>query len=138
MSEPQVSVAPRWIGPAFLGMALVLLPWIVWLLVTLPGKTVANHWQIAWGGFDVILALALAWTGLMLLRRSPVTAVAAAVTGTLLVVDAWFDVTTSRGVATVAFAAVLAGAIELPLAALCFWIARNVERVVVEELEELE
>jgi len=135
MSEPSVTVAPRWIGPAFVAMALVLLPWIIWLLYTLPSTEIANNWELAWGGYDVALAAALAWTGIALRRRSPVTEIAAAVTGTLLVGDAWFDVTTSRGAATVTIAALEAGLVELPLALLCFWIARNVERLVVEALE---
>jgi hypothetical protein len=47
------------------------------------------------------------------------------VTGTLLVCDAWFDVLTSHGTGNVAQALAEALLLELPLAALCFWIARN-------------
>ena len=53
----------------------------------------------------------------------------AAVTGTMLVCDAWFDVLTSRGTMDVTVSAVLAVVAELPLAVFCFWIARSVERV---------
>jgi hypothetical protein len=84
---------------------------------------------LAWGGFDVGLAAALSTTALLILRRSPLTQTAAAVAGTMLVCDAWFDVLTSRGSTNVAVAAVLALGAELPLAAFCFWIARSVERV---------
>ena len=74
------------------------------------------------------LALALAATAFFILRRSPLTQTAAAVTGTMLVCDAWFDVLTSRGTVNVVAAAVLAVVAELPLALFCFWIARSVER----------
>jgi len=56
--------------------------------------------------------------------------VTAAVTGTLLVCDAWFDVLTSRGTTDVVQAAVLAVFVELPIAALCFWMATNLAHAV--------
>ena len=52
------------------------------------------------------------------------------ITGTLLVCDAWFDVLTSRGVSDIAQAAAAALLIELPLAALCFWMASNLAHAV--------
>ena len=95
---------------------------------TLPRRYGADHWRVAWGGFDVALALALAATAISVVRRSPFGEIAATVTGTLLVCDAWFDVLTSHGASDVAQAVVEALLIELPLAALCFWIARNFAR----------
>jgi hypothetical protein len=122
-------VVPLWVAPAFLVVAIGLLPWIAWLFMSLPDEATAAHWRLAWGGFDVGLAGALATTGILIVRRSPLTQTAAAVAGTMLVCDAWFDVLTSRGTTQVAVAAVLAVAAELPLAVFCFWIARSVERV---------
>ena len=89
----------------------------------------ANHWRLAWGGFDIGLALALAGTAVAVARRSALAEVLAAVTGTLLVCDAWFDVLTSRG-NDVVMAVVLAVLVELPLAALCFWMALNMAHAV--------
>lgn len=131
MSEPQLParVAPSWVPPAFLLMALALAPWIVFLFYSLPSREVANHWALAWGGFDVGLAAGLAATGLLLRRRHPATEIAATITGTMLVSDAWFDTLTSRGSATTAIAIAEAVLIELPLAGICFWIARNVEHL---------
>jgi hypothetical protein len=123
-------LVPPWIAPALFGCALVLIPWTAVLFVTLPRHYVANHWGIAWGGFDLGLGLALATTAVMVARRSPFAEVAAAVTGTLLVCDAWFDVLTSRGTSDIAQAAVLALMVELPLAALCFWMASNLAHAV--------
>lgn len=122
-------VVPLWVAAAFLVIALGLLPWIAWLFWSLPDEATAAHWRLAWGGFDIGLATALAITALLVIRRSPLAQTSAAVTGTMLVCDAWFDVLTSRGTTDVTVAAVLAVVAELPLAVLCFWIARSVERV---------
>jgi hypothetical protein len=119
------SLVPPWVTPAFLLCAVVLIPWTAILFATLPARYTANHWSIAWGGFDIGLGAALASTAVMVARRSPFAEVTATVTGTLLVCDAWFDVLTSRGVSDVAQALADALLLELPLAVLCFWMARN-------------
>lgn len=121
---------PPWIAPALFACAVVLIPWTAVLFATLPRHYVANHWAIAWGGFDLGLGLALAVTAVMVVRRSPFAEVTATITGTLLVCDAWFDVLTSRGASEIAQAATLALIVELPLAALCFWMARNLAHAV--------
>lgn len=123
-------LTPPWTAPALLGCAVVLIPWTALLFVTLPRQYVANHWEVAWGGFDISLGVALASTALMVARRSPFAEVTATITGTLLCCDAWFDVLTSRGLADIAQAMASALLVELPLAALCFWIARNLARAV--------
>jgi hypothetical protein len=123
-------LVPPWIAPALLVCAVVLIPWTALLFATLPRHYVANHWRLAWGGFDVGLGAALAATAVMVARRSPFAEVTATITGTLLCCDAWFDVLTSRGASDVAQAVASAVLIELPLAALCFWMARNLARAV--------
>ena len=123
-------LVPPWVAPALITCAVVLIPWTAILFVTLPGDYVANHWKIAWGGFDIGLGVALASTAVMVVRRSPFAEVFATVTGTLLVCDAWFDVMTSRGVSDVAQALASAALVELPLAALSFWMARNMAHAV--------
>jgi hypothetical protein len=52
------------------------------------------------------------------------------VTGTLLICDAWFDVLTTRTGTELLQAALEAALIELPLAALCFWMATNLARAI--------
>jgi hypothetical protein len=123
-------LVPPWTAPALLVCAVVLIPWTALLFATLPRHYVANHWRLAWGGFDVGLGAALAATAVMVARRSPLAEVTATITGTLLCCDAWFDVLTSRGASDVAQAVASAVLIELPLAALCFWMARNLARAV--------
>jgi hypothetical protein len=110
----------------FLGATLVLVPWSGWLVISLPCRYLSRHWGIAWAGFDAGLAIALALTGLGVLRRAAWLDRAAVATGTLLAADAWFDVLTSRGAAALAVAATEALAIELPLACLCIWLAHAV------------
>lgn len=123
-------LVPPWIAPALLFCAAVLIPWIAVLFATLPRHYVANHWRLAWGGFDVGLGAALAATAVMVARRSPFAEVTATITATLLCCDAWFDVLTSRGTSDIAQAVASAVFVELPLAALCFWMARNLAHAV--------
>ena len=126
-SSPRTSSLPRWIGFALAAAALAVLPWTVWIFSALPDRQVVAHWWLAWGGFDVALACALAATGLSVLRRSQMTGAIAAVTGTLLLCDAWFDVVTARGSTQFMTAHGLALLVELPSAFVCFWVARNAE-----------
>lgn len=116
------------LAPALAAAALFLVPWAVWLARTLPASHTAHHWAIAWAGFDG--GLALASTAVSAIRHSPWLVAAASATGTLLVVDAWFDVLTAHGGGELALAAAEAAFVELPLAALSFWIVRDVERAI--------
>ena len=120
---------PRWVGPAFLVLAVLTVPWIAVLAVTLPKHQYTGHYRMAWVGFDVLLVVMLARTGWVAWRGHDYVQIPAVMTGTLLVVDAWFDVMTSHGRDQMLTALGSALLIELPLAALCFWIARHAERV---------
>jgi hypothetical protein len=111
----------------FGAIGLALLPWGLWLAVSLPHHHETEHWNVAWAGFDVGLALAFVLTAVAAWRRSPWVSAAAAATGTLLIVDAWFDVVLeSHG--ELRWSVLTAVSAELPLAALCFWIAYRTER----------
>lgn len=121
---------PPWIAPAFVLCALLLLPWAGFLIVTLPRNYTADHWRVAWGGFDLGLGVSMVATAIAVMRRSPFAEVAATVTGTLLVCDAWFDVLTAGTTSELVQAGLEAALIELPLAALCFWMATNLARAV--------
>jgi hypothetical protein len=123
-------LVPPWIAPAFVLCALLLLPWAAYLTFSLPRSYSANHWRVAWGGFDLGLGIALAVTAIAVARRSPFAEITAAVTGTLLICDAWFDVLTTRTSTELLQAGLEAALIELPLAALCFWMATNLARAI--------
>jgi hypothetical protein len=119
---------PAWIAPLFGLATLVLVPTVVLLLVVLPSTHQSEHWDVAWGGFDVLLALILLAVAVSAWRGSAWLEAAAAAAATLLVVDAWFDVLTASTNAELALALVEAVLVELPLAALCLWLARGAER----------
>lgn len=126
--RPRIGFAPRWVAPLFALLALALLPWAVWLARVLPDHHLSAHWNVAWAGFDLGLAAALLATAVAALRRSPWLEGSATAAGTLLVVDAWFDLLTASGGAELIVAAAEAALVELPVAVLCFWIARDAER----------
>lgn len=109
----------RWLGGALIGCGAAMVPWLVVLADTLPATARVPHWSTAWVGLDALEALGLASTGLMVLRRDPRRCLPAAATAALLVVDAWFDVTTSRPGPELATAITMALCAELPMAALC-------------------
>ncbi len=113
------------------GVAIALLPWTVYLSVTLPPRHESVHWDIVWPGLDVGIALAIAATVYGLVRLSSHLPILASVAGTLLLCDAWFDTLTSQPGSELAWAAVEALVAELPLAAFCFWIAFDTESVAV-------
>jgi len=119
----------RWVVPVFALAALVLVPWIVFLVRSLPSTHAAAHWDIAWAGFDVALALLLLAVAVAAWRRSPWLEGAATAAAALLFVDAWFDVLTSSTHVELAVAIAEAVLVELPLALLCLLLARDAERV---------
>jgi hypothetical protein len=103
--------------------AVVLIPWAIALGQMLPSRHVANHWDAAWTGFDVILALSLLATAYASVRRRDIVRGLAAVSGTLLLCDAWFDLLTSSSGSDLEIAILLAVFGELPLAVVCFLLA---------------
>lgn len=121
----------RLVAPFFAVAGLALLPWTIWLTQRLPAHHADEHWRTLWIGFDLGLAAALISTAALAVRRSPWLETAAAVTGTLLLCDVWFDTLLESGDAFW-LALVEAGAIELPLAGICFWIARDADRFFAE------
>ena len=119
---------PGWIVPLFGLGAVVLVPTVALLFVILPSTHRSEHWDVAWGGFDVMLAVMMLAVALAAWRRSPWLEAAAAAAATLLVVDAWFDVLTASTQSELVLALVEAVLVELPLALLCVWLARGAER----------
>jgi hypothetical protein len=60
-----------WVGVLFAAAALVLVPWVVFLVRALPSDHRSAHWDVAWGGFDTALALLLVGVAVAAWRRSP-------------------------------------------------------------------
>lgn len=133
----QVRPVPRWVAPLFGVLAALTVPWIGYLAVTLPRHAVAEHYRGAWVGFDIGLVTTLALTATQAHLGNRRVALAASATTTMLLVDAWFDVTTTPGGPDLLVSIVLALLVELPLAGLCFWIAWHSERVVERRMQRL-
>jgi hypothetical protein len=122
---------------AYAAVGIGLLPWAFWLSSSLPPSHHSAHWDIAWSGFDVGLAIGFCGTAVTAYRRSPWVGAFAAATGTLLLADAWFDVILESHGNEEATAVFEALAFELPAAAVCFWIAYRTERLFALAVEAL-
>lgn len=129
-APPVVPRLRRWLAPLFLIAALALIPWTVYLVVTLPGRHLqTGYYDLAWGGFDIALAGLLAATGYGLLRQKLWVQSTATAAATMLLCDAWFDTLSANDSSERLVAVLLALAVELPTAAVCLLIARHVEEV---------
>ena len=84
-------------------------------------------------GFDIGLMLALTFD---ISPGSPRVAFATTVTATMLVIDAWFDVTTSVRSLDIVEALAMSG-VEFTLAAVCVWIALHAELVLSTNVRRL-
>lgn len=124
----------QFLATAFLAMAAVLVPWTVFLGITLPPKYDAGHWNILWTGFDVALIVVLGYAAWAAWFQRQVLATTAIVAGTLLLCDAWFDIMTSIGRPDQWVTLLTGFGVELPLAVFFLWLYR---RSVLETLETL-
>ena len=121
----------EWVAVGYGAAGLGLLPWAFWLSASLPATHHSAHWDLAWSGFDVGLAACFCATAVAAYRRAIGWAGAfAAATGTMLLVDAWFDVILESHGNELGTALVEAFVFELPAAVVCFWIAFRAERLV--------
>jgi streptomycin 6-kinase len=93
------------------------------LAAGLPAVMTAPRWPAAWIGLDTLEAAGLIATGLLAARGDRRHALAAAATTALLVVDAWFDAMTATSTSDLGAAIAMALCPELPLAAVCGWLA---------------
>ena len=94
-----------------------LIPWIVFLSVSLPTTYVAQNWSATGVGFDALLVTLLATTAILGWQRRQLLLLTAFATGMLLICDAWFDTMTAQpGDRWLSIATAIFG--ELPLAAI--------------------
>jgi hypothetical protein len=128
-SEPAGWRPARWVVPLFALAGFVLVPWVLFLVRTLPSTHASAHWDIAWAGFDVALGVLLLCVALAAWRRSPWLEGVATAAAALLFVDAWFDILTSSSRMELGVSIGEAALVELPLALVCLLLARDAERV---------
>lgn len=139
MASPSESgrlATPRWIAPVFAVLGAATIPWTVYLAMTLPERAEAENYRLAWVGFDIMLILVLLATAYFAWRGHRLVGLLATITATMVVVDAWFDVTTTDR-SDRPGAVLSAVLIELPLAAVCGWIALHVDQVIERRLRRL-
>jgi uncharacterized membrane protein len=128
--EQTDELVPRWVALLLTAIVAGLVVWTLYLTYALPGRHVTDHWRIAWAGFDIGLALALAVTAVGVLREAHWVDATAAVAATLLFTDAWFDIVLADAGGERTEAIVLAVIGEIPLALFCVWIVMNAERAI--------
>jgi hypothetical protein len=116
-------VALRRARRAALAVGGFLVPWCVVLAVTLPRTAQAQNWSLAWTGLDAAEAVAALAAAALLARGDSRACLSAAAGGTLLMVDAWFDVCTSAPGLEHTLAMSEAVLVELPLACAAGWLA---------------
>ena len=109
--------------------AILLVPWTVYLAVSLPREHKVRDWGPLWVAFDGIELLLLAITLWLSLQRRTIGLLVAFATGVVLLCDAWFDVLTSAP-GEVWRAVLSAVVVEIPLAVLLMSGAVRALRVV--------
>jgi hypothetical protein len=103
------------------GGAIGLIPWIVFVVITLPANYVAL-------GFDVLLVAFMVTTAVLVYLRRQSVLLTAFTTGVLLICDAWFDVMTA-GPQDLWVSALTATLVELPLAVILITTALRISRL---------
>lgn len=120
------------------GAAIGLVPWIGVLSSTLPSRHDSDQWRLAWTGFDAALVFAFAaaaWAGW---RNRQLVITALVVLGTLLLCDAWFDLTLSWGTADQNASILTAVVAEVPFALAALFIAHRLLHEVTHYVWHLE
>ena len=106
----------KWRTALMLLCVAALIPWTVYLAVTLPEHYVARNWVLTWVGFDILLLTMLTLTALAGWKRRQLVFPTAFASGVLLICDSWFDVMTSQRGSDLTQALLSAFLLELPLA----------------------
>ena len=102
--------------------ALLEILWTAYLGLRLPRRYVAHHWDLAWVGIDVAQVAMLLLAAWALWKHRAILTFFATAAATLLVVDAWFDVTTAqRG--DFFQSSLSALLVEIPSAIVLYWVA---------------
>jgi hypothetical protein len=119
------------------GAIVGLVPWTVYLAITLPDKYIAHNWPATWVGFDILLLVFMVATAILGVLRRQLLVLTAFTTGILLVCDAWFDVMTAAPADR--WLSVLTAALgELPLAAVLITGALRILRLTATRLYVLD
>jgi hypothetical protein len=116
-----------------IGCSVAMIPWLVYLSVTLPQNYVAHNWPATWIGFDVLLVAFMLATAVFGYLRRQVLLFFAFTSGVLLICDAWFDLMTA-GPDDLWLSVVTALLIEVPLAVFMIRGAQRILRLTMTRL----
>lgn len=134
--DQRVRRTARGITELYGAMAAAVALWVVYLAFALPERSTALHYDVTWVGFDCFLIATMLGTAYWAYRLDPRVQLAANATATLLLVDAWMDITTAPDTAAFRLAVGMAILLELPLALLSLRVARNVNRRIAERARQ--
>lgn len=128
----------KWFLAGTIVCCVVLAVWIGVLAVTLPRYYRAGGWRGAWVGFDLAELAAFAAAAWAAWRGRQVLIMCLTVLATLLLCDAWFDVTLN--VRTSGFLVSLLSAllVEIPLAVVAIFGARRLLRLTIARIRSRE
>jgi hypothetical protein len=110
----------------YAGASAFMIAWTVILVRTLPAHYLAGQWRVAWTGFDLALVVMLAAMAWAIWRRRQVALLIMVITATLLLCDAWFDITLSWGGSEEWTSVLTAFGCEIPLAVVMLLRVRSV------------
>lgn len=116
---------PRWVAPLFAVCAGVLVLWVGLLAYALPAAHRVTHWAVAWVGLDAAVVAMLIVLAACVWRRSAWVEPVSTAAAKLLLVDAWFDVTTASSAGGLARPLGAAIVIDVPLGLVCLALARR-------------
>jgi hypothetical protein len=117
---------------------VVLAAWIGELAVSLPRYYRVGGWRGAWVGFDLAELVAFAATAWAAWRGRQVLIMCLLVLATLLLCDAWFDVTLDARTGGFLFSLLSAVLIEIPLAIAAILAARRLLRLTIGRIRNRE
>ncbi len=116
---------PRWVVAVYTAIAIALIPWTIYMGWTLPTHHLTVNWDVSWTGLDIALIIAFLLTGLAAYTKSLWIVMTSTAVGTLLMVDAWFDLMSEHQSPEFAQSLFTAAALEMPLALISFYIAAH-------------
>ncbi len=129
MAKLAQSAYTRFLGRLLPFVAVGLVGWMSILTFTLPNSYRAQHWVVTWVGFDAALLVSIGVTAWAIRKKRQLAIPAAMVSATLLIIDAWFDIMTSRKGLDIKLALASAAFGEIPMALLLFnFIKRSLRR----------
>ena len=127
-SNNRLLLLPHWAVLFYASAAALLIPWTVYLSMTLPTRQITHNWDMVWWGFDSFVIMVMALTAYFIARRSIWVILTASSLGTCLFIDCWFDILTSRHGHDLLQSIILALFVELPVAIISWYFAINTAR----------